>query len=204
MFLSQRRIDSDIAVVVMSLLVALGRRLDHATGVETGADTGERVSLLLEEQLVGSLLPLAGHGVRRGLSEETGHGEEAEADTKADGDTPGNLCVGAGRLLGTGAVRAKGNPVSSLLLLDSELAPAALHAVTQGHPEVGLLLEGHALPSLLDVGEGRLGNGVGGGSSGRSSRAADEVLAQQAGRLGAHHFDRWTTQNSIGGWSGCN
>lgn len=41
---------------------------------------------------------------------------------------------------------------TGLLLLQRQVGPAALHAVTQGHPQVGLLLERHSLPALLDVG----------------------------------------------------
>jgi hypothetical protein len=50
---------------------------------------------------------------------------------------------------------------TGLLFLDRQLLPAALHTITEGHPEVGLLLEGHALPSLLNVGKSRVGDGVG-------------------------------------------
>lgn len=38
--------------------------------------------------------------------------------------------------------------------------PVDLHAVTELHPELGLLLRGHALPALLDVGEGRVWDGM--------------------------------------------
>lgn len=77
---------------------------------------------------------------------------------------------------------------TGLLLLDCQLVPVALHAVAQGHPEVGLLLEGHALPSLLDVGEGRVGDGVGGLSAGgHGDAAAHHALAQQTCRRGAQH-----------------
>lgn len=68
---------------------------------------------------------------------------------------------------------------TSLLLLHGQLFPVGLHAVPKRHPQIGLLLGGHVLPSLLDVGEGRVGDGVGlagllnlagyGGSSGESS-----------------------------------
>lgn len=70
---------------------------------------------------------------------------------------------------------------TGLLLLDGKLGPAALHAVTEGHPEVGLLLKGHALPSLLNVLERRVGQGLGGiGSTGRGP-------AQDTRSLGAEH-----------------
>jgi len=58
--------------------------------------------------------------------------------------------------------------LTSFLLLNGKLVPAALHAVPQSHPELSLLLHGHTLPSLLDVGQRRVGDGVG-----RSSAAAD-------------------------------
>ena len=49
---------------------------------------------------------------------------------------------------------------TSLLFLHSQLLPVGLHAVPKRHPQVGLLLGGHVFPSLLDVGEGRVGDGV--------------------------------------------
>jgi hypothetical protein len=49
---------------------------------------------------------------------------------------------------------------TGLLLLHGQLLPVQLHAVPERHPQVGLLLWGHVLPSLLDVGEGRVGDGV--------------------------------------------
>lgn len=50
---------------------------------------------------------------------------------------------------------------TSLLLLHSQLLPIGLHAVPKRHPQVGLLLRRHVFPSLLDVCEGRVGDGVG-------------------------------------------
>lgn len=50
---------------------------------------------------------------------------------------------------------------TSLLLLHGQLLPVSLHAVPKRHPQIGLLLRGHVLPSLLDVGEGWVGDGVG-------------------------------------------
>lgn len=38
------------------------------------------------------------------------------------------------------------------LLMERQLGPVLLHAVSQSHPQLGLLLQGEALPSLLDVG----------------------------------------------------
>ena len=87
-----------------------------------------------------------------------------------------------------------GEPISrqeltSFLLLKGQLGPALLHAVPQGHPQLGLLLGRHGLPSLLDVGERRLGDGVSGAGAADGSRhgAADEGLAQQVGGRRAHH-----------------
>ena len=62
---------------------------------------------------------------------------------------------------------------TSLLLLHGQLLPVGLHAVPQRHPEVGLLLGGHVIPSLLDVGKGRVGDGVG---------LADLLLLARGGR----------------------
>ena len=52
-------------------------------------------------------------------------------------------------------------PRTSLLLLQSQLLPVGLHAVPKRHPQIGLLLRGHVLPSFLDVGESWVGNGMG-------------------------------------------
>lgn len=49
---------------------------------------------------------------------------------------------------------------TSLLLLESQFLPVGLHAVPQGHPEVGLLLRVHVLPSSLKVGKRRARDGV--------------------------------------------
>jgi hypothetical protein len=49
---------------------------------------------------------------------------------------------------------------TSPLLLHGQLLPVGLHAVPKRHPQIGLLLRGHVLPSLLDVGERRVGDGV--------------------------------------------
>ena len=81
---------------------------------------------------------------------------------------------------------------TGLLLLDGQLLPVALHAVAEGHPQVSLLLERHSLPSLLDVGERRLGDGVGGlgaagGGPGDDAAASGDALAQHARCRGSHH-----------------
>lgn len=56
--------------------------------------------------------------------------------------------------------------LTGLLLLEGQFVPVLLHAVAQSHPQLGLLGQGHTLPPLLDVGEGRVGNGVVGGGRG--------------------------------------
>jgi hypothetical protein len=96
------------------------------------------------------------------------------------------------RLIGTVSSRghaSKGGVYlrTGFLLLVGQLGPVAdLHAVAQGHPQVGLLLRRHRLPALLDVGEGWVGDGVGGSAlrrSGQGSRgAAEHGLSQHCGR----------------------
>ena len=49
---------------------------------------------------------------------------------------------------------------TSLLLLNGHLVPVDLHAVTERHPQLGLLLRGHTLPTLLDAGKGRVRDGM--------------------------------------------
>lgn len=49
---------------------------------------------------------------------------------------------------------------TSLLLLHGQFLPVGLHAVPQRHPQIGLLLRRHILPSLLDSGQGRVGDGM--------------------------------------------
>lgn len=49
---------------------------------------------------------------------------------------------------------------TSLLLLESKLVPVHLHAIPQGHPQVGLLLRRHSLPSLLNVRQSRVRDSV--------------------------------------------
>lgn len=89
------------------------------------------------------------------------------------------------------------NPPTSFLLLQSELSPVLLHAISQRHPELSLLLVGHALPSLLNVGKGRVGDGVGGGSrspdNGDRDRSpgggSSDARAQERRSRCAHHLD---------------
>lgn len=54
---------------------------------------------------------------------------------------------------------------TGLLLLDGQLVPVSLHAVTELHPQVGLLLGGKTLPALLDASESRVSDGMVGGSA---------------------------------------
>lgn len=49
---------------------------------------------------------------------------------------------------------------TSLLLLRGQLLPVDRHAITEGHPQFGLLLRRHLLPALLNVGEGGIRDGV--------------------------------------------
>lgn len=119
--------------------------------------------------------------------------------------------------------RGIGESLTSLLLLESELSPVLLHAVSQGHPELGLLLQGHTLPTLLNVGQSRVGDGVGGsgtagdGSRGGGAEGGSRNAAPQRGReLGAHHLvDRvssksrekgknWVEPSDGGGGDGLN
>lgn len=77
---------------------------------------------------------------------------------------------------------------TSLLFLDGQFLPATLHAVTEGHPEIGLLLKGHTLPSLLNVVESRLRECLGGSGTGGDGRSnlAHDTLAEDVG--GGQHF----------------
>lgn len=95
---------------------------------------------------------------------------------------------------GSRVLRVVGRAMSGLtsfLLGEREVVPVLLHAVPQGHPQVGLLARRHALPSLLNVGERRVRDGVarGGAAERRGLRSGAQ---QGAGRRGAHH----------GGWVG--
>lgn len=67
---------------------------------------------------------------------------------------------------------------TGLLLLEGQRVPVDLHAVTELHPELGLLLRGHDLPALLDVGEGRVG---------------DSMVRSSAGLQGVHRGSRGST-----------
>lgn len=50
---------------------------------------------------------------------------------------------------------------TGLLLLHGQILPIHLHAVSERHPQIGLLLRRHLLPSLLNVGKGWVGDGMG-------------------------------------------
>ena len=74
---------------------------------------------------------------------------------------------------------------TGLLLLEGQLRPVCLHSVTESHPEISLLLWWHGLPSLLDIGEGWVGDGVAetlldnwGLDEGAASAGADDRGAQ--------------------------
>lgn len=73
---------------------------------------------------------------------------------------------------------------TGLLLLEGQLLPVGLHAIPQRHPQVGLLLRGHVLPALLDVGKGRVGDGMSlaklllGADGGRSGSGADSLACR--------------------------
>ena len=81
-------------------------------------------------------------------------------------------------------------PRTSFLLLQRQLGPIGLHAVTQSHPQLGLLLRRHGLPSLLDIRQGRAGDcvvlaGLDVSSwSYDGSRAAEDGLAEHFGGCG--------------------
>jgi hypothetical protein len=49
---------------------------------------------------------------------------------------------------------------TGLLLLQGHLLPIDLHTVSERHPQIGLLLRGHVLPSLLNIGKRRVGDGM--------------------------------------------
>lgn len=89
-------------------------------------------------------------------------------------------------------VEFSGEERTGLLLLQGQLSPGALHAVSQRHPELGLLLERHALPSLLDVGERRVGDGVGGGG------AADDGLLGSGAQAGAGQGNGGGSEHRVG------
>lgn len=90
-----------------------------------------------------------------------------------------------------------GGALTSLLLLESQVSPVLLHAVAQGHPQLSLLLQRHTLPPLLNVGQGRVGDSVGGGGSPGDHRGRGGGLAGGPGDGGpqggwcreAHHCD---------------
>ena len=102
---------------------------------------------------------------------------------------------------------------TGLLLLVRQLRPVDLHAVAQRHPQVGLLLRGHGLPPLLDIGERRVGDGVGGSGLHRSQqraagphccpgRATQDRRAQHRGRDGTRGGEGWVSRSTRRGREG--
>lgn len=86
--------------------------------------------------------------------------------------------------------------LTSLLLVEGQLGPVLLHAVTESHPQLSLLLQGHTLPSLLNIGQRGVGDGVGGGGSagdegggGGLTGGRGDGGAQRTGSRNAHHFE---------------
>lgn len=73
--------------------------------------------------------------------------------------------------------------LTGLLLLEGQLIPVLLHTVAEGHPQFGLLGQRHALPPLLDIGQGRVRDGVvgGGRSDGRGGSAGDNGSVRGGG-----------------------
>lgn len=68
---------------------------------------------------------------------------------------------------------------TGLLLLQGQVVPVNLHAVTELHPQLSLLLRRHGLPTLLDTSQGRVGDGMlAGGSTGLLGRNGGLLSAQ--------------------------
>jgi hypothetical protein len=83
-----------------------------------------------DEELVGHLLVLLGHGVRSGLSEHADGAEKSEADTETDGNAPGNAGAGTRGIDGTGTVGTESDPVScqrSRVSYEPWLSAIAMH-----------------------------------------------------------------------------
>ena len=55
--------------------------------------------------------------------------------------------------------RVRASP-TGLLLLHGQVMPVDLHPISQRHPQIGLLLRWQRLPSLLDIGQCWVGDGV--------------------------------------------
>jgi hypothetical protein len=75
---------------------------------------------------------------------------------------------------------------TSFLLLQGHLLPVDLHAIPERHPQIGLLLGRHVFPSLLNVGEGRVGDGVG-----LASLLLEACCGRDAGADGLTCRGRW-------------
>jgi len=92
--------------------VTLGGRLD-LTGslVVLGGDTGHGVGPLVNEELVGSLLPLLVHRVRGGFGEQTDGTEDGERRGDTGDGAPEDLGAAARGVLSAGTVRSERDPV---------------------------------------------------------------------------------------------
>lgn len=64
--------------------------------------------------------------------------------------------------------------------------PVNLHAIAELHPQLGLLLRRHALPALLDTGEGRVRDGMVGGKASLQGVQRGNGTSAGGGR-GARH-----------------
>jgi len=79
--------------------------------VALGGETSKGVGLLGLEELVGSLLPLLGHGGRSGLGEGAHGSEDDEREEDTSGSVGEDLLALAGRGEGAGAVGTEGDVV---------------------------------------------------------------------------------------------
>lgn len=180
--------------------------LDHHALV-----AGNGLGSLGLEVLLGSLLPLLGHG-----SGPDGAGKHAceGKDGKGTGDYSRGQEEDVAALIwgrgSAGSMGTKGDEVSSLFLLHGQFLPVGLHAIPQSHPQVGLLLGRHVFPALLDVGQGRVGDGMrladvlqlagDGGGSGQSGGARGS-RRHDGGRRAPLSADERRAQHGCG-WSG--
>lgn len=159
--------------------------------------TSNGLHLLLLEILVGLLLPFPVHGAGWWTSELSDAPEGEEGDTDADEGVHDDLPALVGGGNGAGTVGAEGNPVGSLLLGKRELRPVSLHSVSEGHPQLSLLLGRHPLPSLLNVGKRRIGDRMGGsGPPGEGDRSGE--AGRRSDQSGAQH-DSVSRSGVVGG-----
>jgi hypothetical protein len=129
--------------------------------VAFGRETCDGFGLLCPQILIRSLLILLRHRSRCWTSEISSTNKEHERDSKTNSDT---ACYSPSFAWGrdsSWSVFAKGDVVCSFLLLQSQLGPIRLHSIPQRHPQIRLLLRWHALPSLLDIRQRRVGDRVG-------------------------------------------